>query len=55
MFHNAANDRCYQGASCTAGQDADGEQNQSLLPGIRQQQVDESSLYDSPGQGRTQL
>lgn len=41
MFHNAANGTGYQGASHTAGQDAGGEQNQNLLPGLRQQQVDE--------------
>lgn len=31
MFHDAGNDRCYQGASRAAGQDADRERDQSLL------------------------
>lgn len=55
VFHSAGNDRGCQGASHTTGQDAAGEQNQRLLPGLRQQQVDEPSLSDSPWQGRTQL
>lgn len=55
VFHNAADTRGYQGASHTTGQDADGEQNQRILPGLRQQQVDEPSLSDSPWHTRTQL